>query len=131
MSTVQEKVSAFTSSLLASMPLAVAVDLALILIWALVEITCCVASDGTYGWLGILFGVATVVVLAAAIARYLRPERFDQTAAAASGSLMLLPMAALDVGVLLAAVLVADQLHRTLTTPLLCFSQTMVHKILG
>ena len=130
MSTVQEKLSAFMSSLVAAMRLAVAVDLALILIWALVEITCCVFSDGTYGWLAVLFGVATVVVLAAAIARYLRPERFGQTAAA-TGNLMLLPLAALDAGILLAAVLVADQLHRTLMTPLLCFSQTMVHKILG
>ena|ERR1700724_1187954 len=130
MPTVQEKLSAFMSSLLAAMRLAVAVDLALILIWALVEITCCVASDGRYGWLAVLFGVATVVVLAAAIARYRKPGWFGETAAA-SDSLMLLPFAALDVGVLLTAVLVADQLHRTLTTPLLCFSQTMVHKILG
>lgn len=122
MPTDQEKVSAYTSSLFASLRLTAAVDLLLVLLWALVEITLCVFSDTEYSLLGVLF-LASLVVLLEAQSTSVRPAPMK--------SFNVLPLAALDVGVLLAAVLVADQLHRALTTPLLRFSQTMVHKILS
>ena len=126
MSRILNLVSAFTSSLLASLRFVVAVDLALILLWALGEIWWSVEQDSEYSCLHWLLVVTLVLAVLVTGWRLKDPRSFGLSTAAGD-SLNVLPLAFLDLGVLLAAVLVSDQLHKPLYTPLLHFSQTLFH----
>jgi hypothetical protein len=121
-------VSALTSSLLASLPFVIAVELVVLLFWALTEITCMVAHDAHYAPLGFLFGLTLLAALGVTLWRCWHPRSFGLTTAA-TDSLNVLPLAVLDLAILLAAVFVSDLLQKPLTTPLLRFTQTMIHKI--
>ncbi len=126
MSRALNLVSAFTSSLLASLRFVVAADLALILLWALGEIWWSVEHDSDYSCLHWLLVATLVAAVGATTWRWADPRSFGLSTAA-TDSLNVLPLAFLDLGVLLAAVLVSDQLHKPLDTPLLHFSQTLFH----
>jgi hypothetical protein len=119
-------VSAFTSSLLASLRFVVAADLAVILLWALVEIWWSVEQDREYSRLHWLLAVTLVSAVGATAWRCADSRSFGLSTAATDG-LNVLPLAFLDLGVLLVAVLVSDQLEKPLRTPLLRLSQTLFH----
>jgi hypothetical protein len=119
MRTAAEFVSAFTSGILASLSLILAIDLAFILFLALGEIALTLTPGGQIE-LAILFWLALVLVLAAVVVVWCwgKPNDFG-VASAATGSLNILPLALLDACILLTVVAVANQWHQTLTTPLL------------
>jgi hypothetical protein len=125
-----EVVSAFTAGLLASIRFILAADLGLLLFWALGEITWSVGHDKAYSWLWIFFGIMLLVALVVLVWRWIRPEAFG-AGAAATGSLNAAPLAFLDAMILLSAVFVSDRLDAPLTTPLLYFVQTIVHKLMS
>ena len=126
MRTAAEFVSAFTSGLLASVSLILAVDLAFILFLALGEIAVTLTLGGQIE-LAILFWLALVLAVVVVFWRSLKPNDFG-VASAATGSLNILPLALLDAFILLTAVAVANQWHQTLTTPLLHFTQTILNQ---
>ena len=126
MSQLLKIVSAFTSSLLASLRFVIALDVALLLFWILGEITYSVWNS-EYSLLAILFGVTLISVLGVTLWRCLKPQHFGVTAAY-NGGLNTLPLTFLDLGIVIASVFVSDQLQKPFMTPALRFCQTIIHK---
>lgn len=128
MSDAMKIVSAFTSGLIAAVRFLVPLELGLLLIWALMEVTWSLAFDKQYQLLAFLSGSALVVVVGGMVWRWNQPEKFGLVRAD-TGSLNAMPLLLLDLSLVLAAVWISDQLGRNFTTPLLSFSQTMIHKL--
>jgi hypothetical protein len=126
MSQLLNIVSAVTSSLLASLRFVIALDLALLLFWILGEITYSVWKSD-YSPLAILFALTLITVLGLTVWRCLKPQHFGVTAAY-NGGLNTLPLTIVDAAVVIAAVFVSDELQKPLTTPVLHFCQTIIHK---
>ena len=116
--------SAFTSSLIESLRFVIALDVALLQLWILAEMTYSVFKSG-YPSLAFLFAVSLIATLGVTIWRCVKPEHFG-VAVAYSSSLNILPLTVLNVVVVFAVVFIADQLQKPLTTPVLHFCQTMI-----
>ena len=126
---IQETVSAFTSSLVASLRFVVALDLALLLLWMLGETTYSVLRS-EYGLLTILFAVTLIATLSLTIWRFLKPKHFGMTIAS-STSLNIISLTVLDLVTLFTIIFVSDQFQKPLTTPLLHFCQTLIQRLTG
>lgn len=124
LSDVLKIVSAVTSSLLASLRFVIALILALLLPWILGEMAYTVFGSKCYSALGIFFALALVVLLGLTAWRYVQPQKFGVTTAA-SGNLNILPLALLDLVLIVVAIFISQQLKTPLTTPLLHFCQTI------
>jgi hypothetical protein len=131
MSQILKLTSAFTLSLLVSLRFVIALDLALLQLWVMAELTYSVFQS-SYPSLAILFAATLLTTLVVTIWRCVKPQDFGVTVAYSSGlSLNILPLSVLDVVVVSAVVFVADLLHKPLTTPVLHFCQTMLQTLMG
>jgi hypothetical protein len=129
MSHILKLTSAFTLSLLVSLRFVIALDLALLQLWVMAELTYSVFQS-RYPSLAILFAATLLTTLVVTIWRCVKPQDFGVTAAYSS-SLNILPLSVLDVVVVSAVVFVADLLQKPLTTPVLHLCQTMLQKLTG
>jgi hypothetical protein len=123
-------VSAVTSSLMASLRFVIAFDLAFLLLWILAEITYSVWKSGSSLIAIIFFFLTFVAAFGTTVWRCWKPQHFGATTSY-SGRLNIIPLMILDAIVILAAILISDQLQKPFATPLLQFSQTMFHKLTG
>ena len=127
LSNVIKIVSAVTTSLLASLRFIVAVLLGLLLPWILVEMTYGVWHS-SYSLLAVLFIIALVLLLVVIVWRCVELGKAGALAAY-SGNLKTIPLAILDLVLVLAAIFVSSQMSSPLATPLLRFCQTIFNKL--
>ena len=126
MSDVAKSVSAITSGLVATVRSLVAVELALILFWTLIEITGSLLFGNTYPCLFILPLIAFVILaLGSAESGTYGLTKVN------TGSLNIMPLLLMDLILIGAAVWTSDQFGQPFTTPLLSFSQTLIHKLMS
>jgi len=127
LSDVIKIVSAVTTSLLASLRFISALLLGLLLPWILVEMTHGVWHS-SYGVLAVLFIIVLVLLLFVIVWRCVELGK-PGALAAYSGNLRIIPLAILDLVLVLAAIFVSSQMSSPLATPLLRFCQTIFHKL--
>jgi len=126
MSDVAKSVSAITSGLVATVRSLVAVELALILFWTLIEIRGSLLFGNTYPCLFILPLIAFVILaLGSAESGTYGLTKVN------TGSLNIMPLLLMDLILIGAAVWTSDQFGQPFTTPLLSFSQTLIHKLMS
>jgi hypothetical protein len=121
-------VSAFTSGLVAAVRLLVPVGLGGMLLWVLFEMMLSLSGDKEYGVLALFPLAALIGVLVVTLWRCMNPGAFGLVHAY-NGSMNVMPLLLLDLLLILAAVWISDRFGRSLTTPLLSFSQAIFHKL--
>jgi hypothetical protein len=127
LSNVIKIVSAVTTSLLASLRYIIAVLLAILLFWVLIEMAYGVWHS-SYRLLAVLFIIVLVVLIVMVVLQCVELEK-PGALAAYSGNLNIIPLAILDLALVLAAIFVSSQFSSPLATPLLRFCQTIFNKL--
>jgi hypothetical protein len=129
MRSATEFVSAFTSGILGSLGLILAVALGLIFFLALGEIAWTLTFAGPFE-LAFLFWLTLALAAALVIWRSIKPSHFGPSSAS-TGTLNLIPLTLLDAFVLFAAVVAANWFTYSFATPLLKAAQTLFGKLTG
>ena len=131
LSDVIKIVSAVTTSLLASLRFICALLLGLVLFWILVEMTYGVWHS-SYALLAVLFVIALLLLAVVIIWRCVELGK-PGALSAYSGNLKIIPLAILNLALVLAAIFVSSQMNNPsttpLATPLLRFCQTIFNKL--
>jgi hypothetical protein len=127
LSDVIKIVSAVTTSLLASLRFIVAVLLGLLLPWILVEMTYGVWHS-SYKLLATLLIIVLVLLGVVIVCKCVELGK-PGALAVYSGNLKIIPLAILDLALVLAAIFVSSQFSCSLSTSLLRFCQTIFNKL--
>lgn len=130
-SEVIKLVSSIGASLVESLRYIILWLLVVLLFWILIEMTDCVANSSYSKLLALFIITLTLLVLVIVwksvdlMKALTKPERL----AAYSGNLKIIPLAILDLALVLAAIFVSSQMNSSLATPLLRFCQTIFNKL--